>query len=158
MKKVLIIISVICTVVLISCEKDKIASELSESPTIAMKAGGIGDHGTSNFSDPTCQNTGSIDDCCPRPPLDCSREEVTVGGGLMAEINNVNDNSNDDVVDFFNNQDWESAFPQLIGETETLGAIANGDYYWNKRYYGDYVWVEFIGLIESDNFSLVVTE
>jgi hypothetical protein len=41
----------------------------------------------------------------------------------------------------------------LENETEVLEEIFNGDYTWNKRYYGNYVWVEFVAE-DDDNFAL----
>lgn len=140
----------------LSCEKEPISQEspgISEIPGRSLLNNGS--WGTWTDSE-ACQNSGEILICCPDPAADCSRMEVTVSPGLITPVLNVADNDSIDVKNFFANEDWQTYFPQLSGESDILDDISNGVYVWNKNEYGNFVWVEFISSGSQIEFVLPI--
>ncbi len=152
-----IYIALLSVLAVAACQKEELSQIIQENTAPELLIiGDEEDYGTSQFDDTECQSNGSVADCCPTPASDCSRTLITVTSGLFSTVSSVQDNDSSSVVYFFANANWSACFPLLIGEEEILTDLDEGNYTWTKRFYGDILWVEFVGQTEEDNFSLSI--
>jgi len=150
MKKV-ILAAFSAVLVLAACQKEVIEQQ-QQGPIMQMS---LSDGGTSYFDAPSCQDWGTIAQCCRKPPADCSRIDIVVTPTGLSVINGFDSSNPSNVANFFATQDWMEYFPQLENETAILADIAAGLYSWEKHNFGEYLWIDFVS-DNADDFALAL--
>ncbi|MFN4299724.1 MAG: hypothetical protein ACK4EX_08355 [Thermaurantimonas sp.] len=156
MKKNVLVMAVVALLTVTGCKKgEQNLTKETTSPTFRLIGGGGYEFGT--FNKEKCEESGGdINKCCPPPAAECCKCPVDVPAShYNIVLDPLNGNNPYEVAEFFLNSDWQTFFPQLIGEDDLLSDLRNGYYTLEKTIAGNKVYCTFQS--NADKLTLIIT-